>query len=260
MSSKLFNSNAQEILDRNALEKILASGSKFSLGDEKTIAALKKKLNSAVLLTGRIQTKNISQEEISSKNIVVVNGCYYSYKWKAACEMTVQVKIVDISTGKMLFNSPVTKKSLFESKATCEHTQKIESSYIASETLKDVAAEITKLLVPYKEEVNIPFLTGTIFKKPFKKIDLVIINFRAGNFEDGLKILKAYTEDNSLKDKFKEQAYFNYALGLFCANQLEQAKAEMKKAISLSPGDYNYQLWYTKFDEERASDQKIAKQ
>jgi len=260
LSSKLFNANVQEILDRNALEKMLASHSKFTLGDEKTVAILKKKLNNAVLLTGRIQTKNISQEETSSKNIVVVNGCYYSYQWKAACEMTVQVKIVDVSTGKMLFNSPVTKKSSFQSKATCEHTQKIEPSYMASETLKDVAAEITKLLVPYKEDVNIPFLTGTLFKKPFKKIDQVIMNFRAGNFEDGLMILKAYAEDNSLKDKFKEQAYFNYALGLFCANQFAQAKTEMKKAISLSPDDFNYQLWYAKFDEEHASDQKIAKQ
>lgn len=260
LSSKLFNSNAQEILDRNALEKILSSSSKFTLGDEKTIAALRKKLNSAVLLTGRLQTKNISQEETSSKNIVVVNGCYYTYQWKASCEMTVQVKMVDISTGKMLFNGPVSKKSSFESKAGCEHTQKIESSYMAAETLKDVAAEITKLLVPYKEEVNIPFLTGTLFKKPFKKIDAVIMNFRAGNFEDGLKILKAYADDNSLKDKFKEQAYFNYALGLFCANQFEQAKAEIKKALAISPGDYNYQFWNAKFDEENKSDQKIAKQ
>lgn len=125
LSSKLFNSNAQEILDRNALEKILSSGLKLKLGDEKTVSALKNKLNSAVLLTGRIQTKNISQEEVSDKNIVVVNGCYYSYQWKASCEMIVQVKVVDVSTGKMLFNGPVTKKSSFQTKASCEHTPKL---------------------------------------------------------------------------------------------------------------------------------------
>jgi tetratricopeptide (TPR) repeat protein len=258
LSSKLFNSGAQEILDRNALEKMLSSGSKLTIGDDKTVAALKKKLNSAVLLTGRIQTKNISQEEVSSKNIVVVNGCYYSYQWKAACEMIVQVKIMDIGTGKMLYNNSVAKTSSFQTKTGCEHTAKIDPSYITSETLKNVATEIARLLVPYKENIDITFQTGTLFKNPFKKLNEAVINFKAGSFEDGLKILKAYTEDNSLKDKFKAQAYFNYGLGLFCADRYDLAKEEIKKAIALNSGDYSYEQWLAKIENERALDPTTA--
>lgn len=121
-----------------------------------------------------------------------------------------------------------------------------------------MAAEITKLLVSYKEDIHIAFQAGTLLKNPFKKIDEAAAHFRRGNTEDGLQILKVYAEDNSLKDKFKAQSHYNYGLGLFCANQYEEAKAEIKKAIALNSGDYSYEQWYAIVDKEKQLDNKIA--
>lgn len=257
VASNLFKANAQEILDRNALEKIFFATSKLTVIDETTITQLKKKIKEALLVTGRIQTSSVNQQQVSQQQGIVVNGCTYMYYWKAVCNVTVQIKIVDINTGKMLFTGPVAQQSEFETKSECtSNIAKLDEVAVLQTTMDSAASKIAHLLVPYTEEIQLAFANGTLFKHPFKKINDAIADFQMTNNEAALAILKNYTQDASLKDNFKAQAHYNYGLALFINRQYEEAKNEFKTAFALQPESY-YQQWYTKMDEEKAMNDKL---
>lgn len=197
--------------------------------DEKTISALSKQLKSALLITGRMQTEKIEQKLLTGKN----GGCpgSTSYHWLVTGEVAVQIKILDVTTGKMIFSAPVTIPVKVQSTETCQPTEKFDLKSLVNKAFEALPDEVTKLVIPYAEQINITFEGPAIvlFKNPFKKLNEVVSLFNVGEFNKGIDILKKYAEDNSLKDNLKPKAHFNYALGLFCINQYEQAKAEIKK-------------------------------
>lgn len=261
ISSKLLNNKDYEVLDRNALNQILSSQRNgLKLIDEKTVGELSRKLNSALLISGRIQTEKLAQKQNSENMIIVVNGCNTQYHWVVTGDITAQIKIIDIKTGKMLFAGPVSKAIRVESTRTCAPTEKFDLNPIIKKGITDLATEVTKLVTPYKEEIDIVFQTSviTVFKDPFKRLKQVVAYFTVGDFNKGIQILKEYVDDNSLKNNLKSKAHFNYGLGLFCNKQYDEAKTEIKTAITLEPYNPAYQSWYERIDKERTMDGKIA--
>lgn len=260
LTSKLFNSNTYEVVDRNALSQILSAQKKSEVKiiDEKIISALSKQLKSALLITGRVQTEKIEQKLYTSKNGTCPDNT--SYHWLVTGEVAVQVKIIDVNTGKMIFSAPVTVPVRVQSTETCQPAEKFALKPIVDKAFEALPGEVTKLITPYAEQINITFEGPAIviFKNPFKKLNEVVSLFNTGEFDKGLDILKKYEEDNSLKDNLKSKAHFNYALGLFCINQYEQAKAELKKAISFDATTISYEAWYEKIDKEKEEDKKLA--
>ena len=143
IAAAVFNANAQEILDRNALKKNLFAQSMLSTIDEKMIVQLRKKTNGALLITGRIQTSHISQEQVSQQQGIIVNGCTYMYYWKANCNVTIQIKIIDISTGKILYTGPITQQSEFKSKSECTPSiAKLDPVLLMQETTDSAVAKL----------------------------------------------------------------------------------------------------------------------
>ena len=258
IAASLFKANAQEILDRNALEKILFTKSELTAIDEKMLVQLKKKVNSALLITGRIQTSRVTQQQVSQQQGIVVNGCSYMYYWKATCNVTVQIKIIDISTGKMLYTGPIAQESVYKSREECSPSvARLDEVAILQTTTDSAASKVAHLVVPYSEKINLVFASGNLLKHPFKKLDNALSNFEMNNNEAGLAILKNYTEDASLKDNFKAQAHYNYGLGLLITSRYEAAKEEFKDAFAIV-ADQAYQYWYSKVDEEKALDNKLV--
>lgn len=260
LTSKIFNSNTYEVLDRNSLAQILSAqkNSAIKVIDENVVAALGKKLNEALLITGRMQTEKIDQKLYSSKNGTCAGNT--SYYWLVTGEVGVQMKIIDIKTGKMIFSGPVTKKINVQSKQTCEITSKFNTVPIIEEAFDGLSEEVAKLIIPYTEQITVTFIGPaiTLFKNPFKKLDQTVAFFNAGDFQKGMEILKAYAADASLKDNLKSKAHFNYAMGFFCIEDYTQAKAELKQAMALNPTEAGYQQWVERIDKEIALNTKKA--
>lgn len=256
ITSKLFNSDGYEVVDRNELSNILAKqkGSDVKIIDEKTITALSKQLKKALLITGRVQSEKVDQKLYSTPNGSCAGG--KAYYWLATGEVTVQLKITDVNTGKMIYSSPVTNPIRVQTVEACEQTSKIDLVPIVNKAFDGLSAEVVKLLIPYEEQIDIVFETPllALLKNPFKKLDQVVRFFRIGDFEKGVSILKDYATDEKLKDNLKAKAHFNYAMGLFCTGNYEQAKAELKTAMTFNPNNGAYQYWYEKADKENATD------
>src|SRR5574343_1273664 len=82
LTSRLFNANTFEVIDRNALVSLLANqkNSDVKLMDESVISQLNKKLKSAFFITGRIQSERVEQKLIETKNGTCPGN--YSYYWQ----------------------------------------------------------------------------------------------------------------------------------------------------------------------------------
>lgn len=236
LTSTLFNANIQEIIDRNALETLLAS-QKTALKtiDEKSVTALSKKLSSAVIIIGRIQNEKIYTAEKSVRNVVVVNGCGYDYWWEITGDITVQIKIMDVKTGKLIFTNPVTKAISLTTKHECQPYKLGDTEPLLKETIGELAIEISKLIIPYDEAVSVGFDKPmlSIFKNPFKKLNAALTSFKNGNYDTGVEIMKAYADDKSLKKETAVMAAYNYGAALFIAERYDLAKEQLKIAASM---------------------------
>lgn len=235
LTSILFNANAQEIIDRNAIESILVSQTtNLTTINEASVSALSKKLSSAIIIIGRIQNEKISKEKKNVKNIVVSNGCNYTYWWEISGDITAQIKVIDIKTGKMLFSNSVVQKILAETKRDCNDLPLGNTDDLLKTAIKDLAQQIARLIIPYDQSMIVrfdkPLLT---LKNPFKKLPAAVASFQAGNNQAGLEILKLYAEDTSLKPEVSAMALYNYGAGLFIADQYDLAEIQLKKAIPL---------------------------
>ncbi|PSR52024.1 hypothetical protein AHMF7605_00045 [Adhaeribacter arboris] len=256
LTSKLFNSNTYEIVDRNALAQILSSqkNSEIKTINEGTAAALSKKLSSALLIIGRLQTETIEQKPMSQKQSIVVNGCNYEHWWEATGAVTIQLKIMDVKTGKMLFSKPVSAKTKHESKPACTPTSGFDPESIAKNLIAELATEITKIVIPYEEKVQLTFDTPVItLKNPFKKLGTAINYLKIGEHDKGLEILKAYADDTSLKENLRPKAIFNYGLGLYASEKYTEAQAQFKSALVLTPDNLSYKGMYDLIDKEKAA-------
>ena len=235
LTSKLFNANAQEIIDRNALESILAS-QKTSLTtiNEASASALSKKLSSAIMIIGRIQNEKIYKEQKNTKNIIVSNGCSYTYWWELTGDITVQIKVIDIKTGKMLFSNPIVQPIKLETKRECSPTVLGDTEPLLKDATDDLATAIAKLIVPYDEKLIINFEKPilSILKNPFKKLNAAVASFQSQNNDVGLAILKEYADDTKLKPETRAMALFNYGAGLFIAERYELSEEVLKAAAA----------------------------
>ncbi len=236
LTSELFNSKSFEIIDRNAINQILSSqkGSNIQTINETTTSILAKKISSAVLIVGRIQNDKVYKEEKNVRNIIVTDGCYNSYWWELSGDITVQLKIIDIKTGQMLFSNPVVKKINVETKRECNPYKLGDLEPILRDGVKDLTREITKIFIPYGEVITLTFETPfLVLKNPFKKLTIAIQSFEANNNALGLEILKAYADDNSLKESLHAKAVYNYGVGLFINGQYDFAAEKMQEAQKL---------------------------
>lgn len=235
LTAKLFNANTLEVIDRNALD-ILLTGQKskdLQVIDETTKQALNKKLSNAILISGRIQSEKLQQNLISADQGIVVNGCTKRYYYQVKGDITVQLKVLDLKTGKMIFSSPVIKPIDVRTKDECQVPNKLDLGAISRTTITDLSTEIAKLVVPYEMSTVLIFKDPGLFKSPFKQLKEAVGYLQINNSDAGLAILKKYTESKEIKDKNKDDAWYNYGLALIYTGKYAEAKTALQMSASL---------------------------
>lgn len=260
LTAKLFNSKTFEIIDRNALVNILAtSKSDIPIINETTTSSLNKKLNSAILLVGRLQNEVITQEQKSDNN--GTTPCGKDYWWEAKYELTMQMKIIDVKTGNLLYSKPVTFSRNIESVKSCTITKKFSREVLAEQSISKLAEEVIKVVIPYVETIDLYFEEPAlaILKNPLKKTETAITYLKSNQFEKGLEILKTYAEDKAMKDNTRAKAAFNYGLALYANNQYSEAKDQFNSAISLGLLSHRPNQMLEQIEKEKAFDNKLTK-
>lgn len=234
LSSRLFNAQTLEVVEKNALDKILGD-QKFrdlQVIDEKTTKELNKKLGNALLITGRLQSSNLEQKLIYQDQSIIVNGCSRKYYYEVKGNVSIQLKIFDLKNGRLIYNDAVTKPVAKQTKEDCSVPNKLDVGEITRQATHDLSEEIARLIVPYEAKTALQFSDPGLFKSPFKQLREAVGLLQDRKYDAGLNILKGYTEDKSLKGKHQAPAFFNYGLALLYAGRYDDSRKAFEQSAN----------------------------
>jgi hypothetical protein len=263
LTAKLFNANSLEVIDRNALDVLLGSQKNRDLQviDEATKQLLNKKLSNAIIISGRIQSQTLQQNLIYVDQSIVVNGCTRTYYYQIKGDVTIQLKVLDLRSGKLIFSNPVIKPVDLKTKEECKVPEKIDLAGVIRSTIADLSEEIAKLVVPYEKKNMLYFKEPGILKSPFRQLKEAVSYLQINNTDPGLAILKKYTESKEIKDKNNDDAWYNYGLGLLYAAKYPEAKNALQMSASISSSNVPAVSSLIAFmDEEDQVTRKMASQ
>ena len=241
LTAKLFNAKTLEVIDNNALENIFGKQKYGSLEvlDAQAKAILNKKLREALLITGRIQSRQLEQTLIYQDQPIVVNGCNRKYYYQIKGEVSIQLKILDIKSGKLLFSDAVSKPVDKQTNTSCQVPEKLNLEQVSRLAMRDLGDEVARMIVPFEVSTTLFFSDPGLIKSPFKRLKEAITYLQSSDKASGLEILKAYTESKDIKEKNKDEAWLNYGMALVYTHDYETARSALQKAASLRAANLN---------------------
>lgn len=260
LTSKLFNAKTLEVIDRATLDNIFGSQKRKDLQvlDEQAKQLLNKKLGNAIFISGRLQSQKLEQKLIYVDQSVVINGCNRTYYYEAKGNVTIQLKILDLKTGRMIYSDAVTVPVSKQTKEDCQVPEKLDLDAITRDAIMDLSSEAARLIVPYDFTLTLQFSDPGTFKSNFKQLKDAIKLLQLNNYDAGLSILKGYTESNDIKDKLKPNAWFNYGLGLYYVGKNIEAKTAFNQCAVANADYAKYVAEYLKLiDDEEAVGKKM---
>lgn len=262
LTSRLFNAKTLEVIDRATLDDIFGSQKRKDLQvlDEQAKQILNKKLSNAIFISGRLQSPRLEQKLIYTDQSVVINGCNRTYYYEVKGNVTVQIKILDLKTGRMIYSDAATIPVSKQTKEDCNVPQKLDIDAITRNAIKDLSDEVAKLVVPYDFTLTLQFSDPGTFKSNFKQLKDAVNLLQLNNNDAGLAILKSYTESKDIKDKLKPNAWFNYGLGLIYTGKNAEAKAAFNQCAVLNTEYAKYVAEFIRLiDDEETVAKKMEK-
>lgn len=262
LTSRLFNTKTLEVIDRATLDNIFGSQKRKDLQvlDEQAKQILNKKLGNAIFISGRLQSPRLEQKLIYTDQSVVINGCNRTYYYEVKGDVTVQLKILDLKTGRMIYSDAVTVPVSKQTKEDCNVPQKLDIDAITRNAIKDLSDEVAKLVVPYDFTLTLQFSDPGTFKSTFKQLKDAVSLLQLNNNDAGLTILKGYTESKDIKDKLKPNAWFNYGLGLLYTGKNVEAKSAFNQCAVLNTEYAKYVAEFIRLiDDEETVAKKMEK-
>lgn len=262
LTSRLFNAKTLEVIDRATLDNLFGSQKYKDLQvlDEQAKQILNKKLGNAVFMSGRLQSQKLEQKLIYVDQSVVLNGCNRTYYYEAKGNVTIQLKILDLKTGRMIYSDAVTVPVAKQTKEECQVPEKLDLDAITRNAINDLSEQVARLIVPYEFTITLQFSDPGTFKSNFKQLKDAIKLLQLNNYDAGLAILKGYTESSDIKDKLKPNAWFNYGLGLYYAGKNAEAKTAFNQCAVANADYAKYVAEYLKLiDDEEAVAKKMER-
>ena len=263
LTSQLFSSKTLEVIDHGAVESILNNQrySELQEIDEQSRKALNKRASNGIMITGRLQSPQVSQKLESSDNIVVVNGCRTSYWYEVKGDVTINLKIFDLKASRMIYDEAVSQPVSLKTKSECQVPNKVDIDAVAREAIKYLSVKIAKLVTPYQVATTLEFSDPGILKSPFDKLRVAVGYLRINTTDAGLTILKDYTESKQVKDKNKDDAWYNYGLGLLYAGKYSEARTAFQTATSLKTKNLSKVTeWMQLMEEDEQASRKMEAQ
>jgi hypothetical protein len=253
LTTQLMAKGSHDILDRNVLAQLAKSGSPTSsIIDEDIISSIGSQYQSAVLIVGRIQSESIHQQLEKVPQSIVVNGCNTEYYYKSSGDFTLQLRILDAKTAKLIHAQAIAIPMAYETKRKCEVPEKLDENEIIRKSIDKMTEQVINTLFEHDMITTLSF-RRPLLANPFKDLANAAANIEAGNSQKGLDILAAHTTSTTIKEKFKEVAYFNYAIGLLATGQCQSALDNFTIAFEMNPTDPTYvsMVDFTKKEIER---------
>ncbi|MHB2153181.1 CsgG/HfaB family protein [Calditrichota bacterium GD2] len=259
ITTTLFNSGVFEVLDRNHINQLIKEHqlAKSGLIDENTASELGKFIGSAVLVFGRIQNDKYSEEIIKGDPWTDKKGKrHQSITRKGLYSLAVNIKVVDVQTAKILAVKTLSTGYTSKTYADNATPAKINVEGLYRSCLEDIASQFMRLVAPYDVQVKAIFQKD----KDIPEVELAITQFKVGEWDEGINLLKTAANREYKKPKTKAKAYYNLGLALTYYGKFDEALAILKKALTINPKSKLYQNAILNAKREKQKYEELKKQ
>ncbi len=259
LTQQLIATKRFEVVDRQTLGKIIQEQKLAASGliDEKSAPTLGKLLGASALIFGRITTDRYHQELVHAPPYKDKKGkSHQRHSWKGKYELSANIKIVDVQTGKILTAKELSAVAKAETSALDKAPPKIDSNALYRKCVAKIAAQFRRMVAPYQIKVKAQFLVDDKVPETKKAIGL----FKAGEWDAGEALLKRAAMKPGLKPELRAKVYYDLGLAQMYLGQHDAAIENIRHALELKPDESRYQKVLRTAKEEKAKAEKLKQQ
>ena len=259
LTTSLFDSETFEVLDRQNLQSIMTEHKLSTTGiiDENTASELGKVIGAAVLVFGRIQTDKYDEE--TSKGDAWQDkkgGWHQTHYRKGTYSMSVNLKVIDITTSKILAVKSLTAAYVSKKSADNKWPEKIETGVLYGNCLGNITGQFMRMVAPYDVQIKASFQTD----KLLPEVAQAITQLKIGEWEEGLALFEDATKKTGLEPKVKAKAFYDLGLAQLYGGDFDNAIINFKQAMKLMPKKKMYQNSITNAKAEKKKAEKLQEQ
>lgn len=233
------------VLERQYLQNILKEQKLSSAGliDESSAIALGKFIGSGIMIVGRIQRDSYRDFVNSTNTLVSLGGCRTTNTREGFYNLSVNFKILDLVTAKLLFSKNImVERNRKSDPALCLEPASFDVDQFYADCLQLFGKEFFSVFKDHKKKVSIELERDSKFDDQLKK---AIMFFNIGSIEDGYKMLMDMTLRTDLKDPVKAKAFYNLGMVQTNKGELEAGVKSLQQAYMLQSTNQKYLTAFT---------------
>lgn len=258
-TNQLINTKRFEVVDRQALGRILEEQKLAISGliDESSAPQIGKLLGASALIFGRITQDQFKEEVKQTGTYKDKKGKQHKrFKRYASYTLGVNLKIVDVQSGKILISKELKSIQKAEATAVDKRPARIDKQNLYQKCLADISTQFRHMIAPYKVTVKAQFLVDD--KVPATK--RAVAFFKADEWEKGLQVLKKALNRPIHDKKLKAKVYYDLGLAQMYLGRHEEAIQNLTRALELKPNESRYQKALKTAKEEKKKAEKLKGQ
>jgi hypothetical protein len=233
------------VLERQYLANIMKEQKLNSSGliDESTAIALGKFIGSGLMVVGRIQRDSYVDFVNSTNTFIAVGGCKTTNVREGKYTLTVNIKLLDLVTARLLFSKNIQVfYSRSSSPAFCVQPELFNAEDLYADCLRTFGKEFLNIFKDSKRKVSIELERDSKLDDQLRK---AIVNFNIGNIDEGYKMLEDMTKRTDLKDPAKAKAFYNLGIVQINKGDLEEGVKNLQQAYVLQDKNPKYLETYS---------------
>ena len=237
---QLFRTGAFDIVERRNLDLLLEEHnlSLSGLVDDGSTVEIGQLLGSAVLVFGRIAENDYQEETSRSDQQEDTDGNKYYVNYRSGrYNLAINIRIVDVSTGRILFTQTFKSSKTTRTQAKDEAAPRIDRNKLFNECVNEISAQFAKKIAPYEERVRVSFEKD----RNLPELDLAIAQIRVDDWDDAIHTLRSATMKPEIDDDTRAKAFYNYGLVIMYYGKYDEAVEAFRRAMQLNPGRNKYQ-------------------
>ncbi len=240
LTYQLFKTGAFDIVERRKINRLLEEHnlSLSGLVDETSTVEIGKLLGSTVLIFGRISKNEYKEETSRSDEQEDFEGNkYHVYYRSGSYSLGVNIRLVDVNTGKILFTKTFEASRRARTSAKDKAAPVIDMNKLFRECVDDIGSQFARMIAPYDERVRVRFEKD----RDLPELDLAISQIRVGDWHDAINTLRSATTKTGIDDNIRAKALYNYGLIIMYDGQFDEAIDAFRMAMQMVPGRKVYQ-------------------
>lgn len=231
LSSKLFESQKFEVVDRAHIQQVMAEHklNKSGIVDEKTALQLGKYVGAAVLVFGNVSL-NKYEQKMSKANPWrdKEGGRHQTHYIKGTAKLTTTLQVIGLNTGKVLASKTISKTAENTNSADNGWPEEPDKDALMSATVNDAVNAFIKMIAPYRDYESVTFAKKDSDLPELEKCESFA---KMGRWNDAVEQAKIATQKNPTN----VGAWWNLGICYQFSYMFTEAESAFNEAYKIKP-------------------------